>query len=141
EDLLQSSAVKQFNFPFSCVAINQGNNTFIIQHLPQMVQLSCINTICVTDIDNNGSPDLVLGGNKFGFLPQFGRQDAGYGHVLLNDNGVFKWVSPATSGLLVEGEIKDILSFNKGKSKRFLFFRNNDYPAEYEMKNAATGIR
>lgn len=141
EDLLQSSAVKQFNFPFSCVAINQGNNTFAIQHLPQMVQLSCINTICVTDIDNNGSPDLVLGGNKFGFLPQFGRQDASFGHVLLNDKGVFKWVSPVKSGLLVEGEIKDILSFNKGKSKRFLFFRNNDYPVEYGMKNAATGIR
>ncbi|HRP56762.1 hypothetical protein, partial [Agriterribacter sp.] len=68
-------------------------------------------------------------------------QDASFGHVLLNDNGVFKWVSPARSGLRVEGEIKDILSFNKEKDKYFLFFRNNDYPVQYEMKNAPVGIR
>ncbi|HRN55314.1 MAG TPA: VCBS repeat-containing protein [Agriterribacter sp.] len=141
EELLRASTVKQFNFPFSCVAINQGNNRFTIQHLPQMVQLSCVNTICVTDINNDGAPDLVLGGNKFGFLPQFGRLDASFGHVLLNNKGVFQWVDPAKSGLLIEGEIKDILSFNKGKNKHFLFFRNNDFPVEYGMNNAATGIR
>lgn len=140
-DLLQSSTVKQFTFPFSCVAINQGNNTFTIQHLPRMVQFSAINAICVTDLDSNGTPDLVLGGNKFNFLPQLGRLDASLGHVLLNNKGVFEWVSPARSGLSVDGEIKDILSFKKGRNKCFLFFRNNDYPVKYEMQNAPARIR
>lgn len=132
EDVIRSATVKQFNFPSSCIAINKGNNTFSIQKLPQMVQLSCVNAIAVTDIDNNGAADIVLGGNNFGFLPQFGRQDASYGHVLLNDKtGVFTWVSPVKSGLLVEGEVRDIISLDK--NKRFIFLRNNDFPLLYEV--------
>lgn len=105
EDVIRSATVKQFNFPSSCIAINKGNNTFSIQKLPQMVQLSCVNAIAVTDIDNNGAADIVLGGNNFGFLPQFGRQDASYGHVLLNDKtGVFTWVSPVKSGRLLKAK-------------------------------------
>ncbi len=30
-------------------------------------------------------PDLILGGNEFGFLPQFGRLDGSFGDVLMND--------------------------------------------------------
>ena len=100
-----------------------------------MVQLSCVNAVCITDIDNDGIADLVLGGNKFSFLPQFGRQDASYGHVLMGEkNGGFNWISPVKSGLLVGGETRDIISFSNRENKYFLFFRNNDFPVEYELK-------
>jgi len=37
--------------------------------------------------------DLVLGGNKFVFPPQFGRLDGSYGHVLLNEgDGKLKYI-------------------------------------------------
>ena len=50
-----------------------------------MAQLSSVNAIVLTDINNDNKPDLVLGGNMFGFPPQFGRLDGSYGHVLLNE--------------------------------------------------------
>ena len=142
EDVIRSATVKQFTYSSSCVAINEGNNKFTIQKFPQMVQLSCVNAICVTDIDNNGIVDLVLGGNKFNFLPQFGRQDASYGHVLMGEkNDGFNWISPERSGLLVDGEIRDIVPFSNGKNKFFLFLRNNDFPVKYELKGATISIK
>lgn len=135
EEVIKKATVKLFNFSSSCIAVNQGNNTFAVERLPSMVQLSSVNAIAAADINDDGFTDLVLGGNKFGFLPQFGRQDASYGHVLLNNKaGSFDWLKPTKSGLLVEGEIRDIISFNNKKNKYFIFFKNNDTPAFYEIK-------
>lgn len=134
EDVIRSSTVREFDFPSSCIAVNQGNNSFSIYKLPQMVQLSSVNAICTTDIDGDGAIDLILGGNDFNFLPQFGRQDASYGNVLLNDKaGGYNWIGPLKSGLLVEGEVRDIITFGSGNKKYFIFFRNNDFPEEFEL--------
>ena len=85
---------------------------------------------------SDGYIDIIAGGNKFGILPQFGRLDASYGHVLINNkNGAFTWEKPAESGIIVPGETKNIISFNKGNNKYFLFLRNNDYPIIYELIN------
>ena len=48
-----------------------------------MVQLSSVNAIEITDVNNDNKADLITGGNLFTFPPQFGRLDASYGHVLL----------------------------------------------------------
>ena len=74
--LLGKSIIRQFDYPSSCVAYNQGNGQFRIEKLPAMSQLSCINVIRVLDVNEDGRPDLVTGGNQFGFLPQFEKLDA-----------------------------------------------------------------
>ncbi|CAA9537571.1 MAG: hypothetical protein AVDCRST_MAG96-4039, partial [uncultured Segetibacter sp.] len=84
EDAVQKCAVKKFNYSSSCIALNEGKGRFTIQKLPHQVQLSCVNAIKCSDINNDGKPDLILGGNEFGFLPQFSRLDASYGHILIN---------------------------------------------------------
>jgi enediyne biosynthesis protein E4 len=131
-EVLNHTLVKQFNYSSSIIAINEGNGKFSIKKLPPMVQLSSVNAIQCMDINGDGSPDLVLGGNEFGFLPQFGRLDASFGHVLLNDGkGGFTWVDPKQSGLQLPGQIRDIGKIS-GKDKRWLLFlRNSDYPALY----------
>jgi hypothetical protein len=76
-----------------------------------------------------------MAGNRFVFSPQFERQDASFGHVLLNDKkGNFTWVDPSRSGLQVPGEVKDIVQFKSVDNNYLLFLRNNDYPAMYEIK-------
>ena len=41
------------------------------------------------------------------FLPQFGRLDGSFGHVLLGDGkGGFTWIDPRRSGLLLPGQIR-----------------------------------
>jgi len=37
------------------------------------ITYSSVNAILCTDVDGDGHPDIVAGGNEFGFLPQFGR--------------------------------------------------------------------
>jgi hypothetical protein len=136
DEVIKKSTVKEFNYPSSIVAINNGNGDFKIQKLPLMTQLSSVNSIHPMDINNDGNTDLVLGGNLFTFLPQFERLDASFGDVLLNDGkGNFKWIEQKKSGLNVEGMVRDIVELPAKDGKNILFLRNNDYPVLYRLKS------
>jgi len=135
--LLSKSLVKEFNYTSSCIAINNGNGNFAIHELPFMVQLSSVNAIECIDINKDGFMDLVMGGNKSGFLPQFGRLDASFGHVMINNGkGDFTWLDPASSGLDIPGEIKDIKTITNNNGTYLLFLRNNDYPVLYSVNKS-----
>jgi hypothetical protein len=136
EDLLKSSQVKKFNYCPSIVAINQGNGQFNIQRLPVRVQLSSVNAIQSTDLNGDGFPDLILGGNEFGFLPQFGRLDGSFGDVLINDGkGNFTWMGNTSSGLNVMGQVRDIELIRGSQKTRVLFLINDEVPVLYELKS------
>ncbi len=140
-DLLNKSIVKVFNYGSSIVAFNKGNGHFVIQKLPPLTQTSSINAIHQIDINHDGYMDLVIGGNKFGFPPQFGRLDASYGDILINDHkGGFTRLDYSQSGLEVRGEVKDILEIPAGKKDCLLFLINNDYPALYEIKEKSKNL-
>jgi len=134
-DLLAKAKIKKFNYPQSCVAINNGDGNFSIQPLPAMSQLSCINVFYTMDLNNDKLPDLVTGGNQFGFLPQFERLDASFGDVLINNgNGKFTWQDDAMTGLNLRGQVRDIVEV-KSKNKKFiLILQNNEFPVLYEVK-------
>jgi hypothetical protein len=135
KELVNGSEVKKFNYCSSIVALNDGKGSFEVQKLPAMVQLSSVNAVYCTDINNDDKKDLILGGNKFGFPPQFGRLDASLGHILVNKgNGEWEWQWSEKSGLNIRGEIRDIKQI-KGKDKRYiLFVQNNQSPALYQLK-------
>lgn len=134
EEDIKRSVVKQFNYASSSVALNDGKGNFTVQKLPVPVQLSSINTILCTNINNDNLPDLVMGGNEFNLLPQFCRLDASFGHVLLNKGkGSFEPLNTNKSGLMLRGQIRDIVEL-KGKNKNnILFLQNNEYPVLYQL--------
>ncbi|MEO5582531.1 MAG: VCBS repeat-containing protein, partial [Saprospiraceae bacterium] len=135
KEQIEKSIVKKFNFGSSIIAINNGQGNFTIQKLPSRVQLSSVNAIECIDINKDNKPDLIMGGNMFGFPPQFGRLDASYGHVLINHgNGKFEWVEPKMSGLKLSGEIKDIKEITGRDSRYILVVQNDQFPALYEVK-------
>ena len=113
-----------------------GNGKFEIQKLPVCAQLSNINSVCVKDINEDGFPDLVIGGNEDNFPPQFGRLDASFGDVLINNGkGDFISLNSKQSGVKVKGIVRDICEI-RGRDKSYiLFLRNNDFPVLYQMKN------
>ena len=131
---LDSSMIRRFDYCPSVIAFNRGHGRFDIQPLPVMVQLSSVNAIQCTDVNGDGKPDLVMGGNDFGFLPQFGRLDASKGHVLIgNGKGAFSWIPPSHSGLHLPGQIRDIRAVHGKKPGQLsiLFFQNDEYPVLY----------
>ncbi len=135
-EVLKKSVVKTFNYASSAIAINDGKGNFQLNALPPEVQFSCVNTILCTDVNFDGKTDLIIGGNKFDFLPQFGRLDANAASVLLNDGkGKFKFMESSKSGLRLEGQVRDIKLINGKEEQYILLLRNNDYPFLYRINN------
>ena len=135
EKALKNASVLRFNYCSSIVAINKGDGTFTVQPLPVRAQLSSINAICTTDINGDGRMDLITGGNLFTFPPQFGRLDASYGDVFINNGkGEFRWMPNTTSGINLRGEVKDIKQIETKKGKRFLVAQNNETPVLFRLK-------
>jgi hypothetical protein len=134
-DVLKNCIVKVFNYSSSVVAYNKGEWNFLVKKLPAQVQFSCTNKILATDLNKDGKNDLIIGGNKFGFQPQFSRLDASYGNVLLNiGGGNFNNLAPKNSGVKLTGEIRDILEIPGANQRFLLFLQNNDYPVLYQIK-------
>ncbi|MEO8720930.1 MAG: VCBS repeat-containing protein [Ginsengibacter sp.] len=134
--MLQKAVIKQFNYPSSIVAINQGKGHFLIKKLPRMAQLSSINAINTMDVDGDGTLDLVLGGNLYTFLPQFERLDASFGGVLINDGkGDFKWVDQRKTGLNVKGMVRSIVQIPGKEGVQILFLVNDSFPVLYKLHN------
>jgi enediyne biosynthesis protein E4 len=134
EQSIKTATVHTFNYCSSAVAINNGKGGFEVKPLPVYVQLSSVNAICVSDVNNDGKADLLLGGNMFTFPPQFGRLDASYGHVLLGDGkGNFTYVENKNTGLMTKGEIKDIQQVNTKYGNNYLITQNDSIPVLYQL--------
>lgn len=130
---MKKAASFSFTYPSSCIAWNEGGGKFTIQKLPLPVQLSCVNALVISDVNNDGKKDLLLGGNEFNFLPQFSQLDASYGHVLINKGQrVFEVVEK--SGIDIRGEVKDIVEISLKGKRQFLFLQNNNYPVLYQLR-------
>jgi hypothetical protein len=141
EAMLKTSVVKIFNYASSIVAINEGNGRFTIRKLPPMVQLSSVNAIRCTDLNGDGYPDLILGGNEFGFLPQFGRLDGSFGDALINDGkGNFTFLKNARTGFNMLGQVRDIALIKGLKNTRVLFLINDQYPVLYDIQRSQSAI-
>lgn len=134
KDIIKNSTVKNFNYPGSCIAFNEGNGNFSIQKLPAGVQFSSVNAILCTDINQDGKPDLIVGGNQFGFQPQFGRLDASQGDVLINKGDKhFTSIPSDQSGIRLQGEIRDIVEVPGRKIRYILILQNNETPALFKI--------
>jgi hypothetical protein len=135
QEVLAKSRPLQFNYCSSIIAINDGKGHFTIKALPLFAQLSSINAICPADINGDGRIDLLMGGNKFTFPPQFGRLDASYGHLLLNNGGGnFTYIENKKTGINLKGEIKDIKEILTPRGKRYLVAQNDSIPVLYHLK-------
>jgi hypothetical protein len=138
QEVLSNARQLKFNFCASIVAVNKGDGAFDVQVLPVMTQLSSVNAICMSDVNQDGKPDLILGGNMFSFPPQFGRLDASYGHVLINNGkGGYHYMENRFSGITVKGEIKDITALKTQNGVQFLITRNDSIPVIYRLKKKA----
>lgn len=134
-ELIKTCKVKQFNYCASVIAINEGNGKFSIQKLPATLQLSSVNAVHCTDLDGDGRKDILLGGNEYGFLPQFERLDAGRGAVMLNKgNAKFTLLTGEESGVEINGQVRNIQEVRNGADKQILFLRNDMYPVLYKIR-------
>lgn len=132
---IEQAHVLEFNYASSCIAYNKKEQQFTVTPLPTIVQFSSVNAIQCFDVNGDGKKDLVLGGNQFYLQPQFGRLDASYGQVLLNEGkGSWNVLLPSISGLEIRGEVKDIIHFNTADGSELLFLQNDELPQLYKIR-------
>ncbi|OLY91565.1 Repeat domain-containing protein [Cnuella takakiae] len=110
----------------SSLLINEGSR-FSLKPLPLEAQFSMANGILYKDFTGDGKEDILLTGNFYPFRVQQGRSDASIGSLLMgNGKGSFTPVAASKSGLLVKGDVRDMLELNGGKKTWIVVSKNND---------------
>jgi hypothetical protein len=130
EDILAgklSSLKKMTASTLSSAIINNVNGKLVLSKLPATLQCSPVFSFATGDFNKDGKTDIISAGNFYGVLPYEGRYDASYGNILLNNGAGFQNVSVLNSGLVLEGEIRDIKKLKTAKNKTlYVFARNNN---------------
>jgi hypothetical protein len=107
--------------------INDGTGHFTRKQLPLEVQFSPVYAVEVGDYNDDGNPDILLGGNLFSVKPEVGRYDASYGSLLMGDGkGGFSYIPAKSSGFHLDGEVRDIMEVTTLKGKILVVARSND---------------
>lgn len=126
---IKQCEVKTITHMASVIAYNEGNGKFSFVRLPLSMQLSSVNALYVTDLNKDGRPDIVSGGNRFNLLPQFCRLDASFGNVVFNEGDrIWRDIPSSQSGLVITGQIRDIKPVKVQQQSYLLFLQNNDRP-------------
>jgi hypothetical protein len=106
---IKQAMMRQATYFKSAIAMNNGNGQFTMQELPPEVQFSCVCAIWCGDVNGDQRNDILLAGNDDGFIPQFSKLDASFGHTLINTgNGKFERMENRKSGFSVRGSAKTI---------------------------------
>ena len=115
---------------------NLGNGQFKIHALTLAAQFSVLSGIVAEDIDGDGKKDLLLSGNYYPWRVQWGRMDASMGLFCKGDGkGNFAPLQYAQTGLLLQGDIRDMVAVQTSENKSLLIAsKNNDKVQVIKMK-------
>ncbi|AFK02771.1 ASPIC/UnbV domain protein [Emticicia oligotrophica DSM 17448] len=112
----------------SIMLINDGKGNFEVKALPIEAQYSRMAAIETGDFDNDGILDILLAGNFYDVLPEWGRFDASYGVFLKGKGkGVFQSIKTSDSGFKTVGQVRKMYKLKTGANKEVLVLaKNND---------------
>ena len=119
----------------TCYIENLGNGIFFKHTMPIEAQFAPVNTILCHDFDGDGHTDLLFAGNEYQTEVMTGRYDASYGLFLKgNSNRDFIAYSPAQSGFVVNGDVKNMKLLNTTKAGNLVLVAiNNDSLKTYRV--------
>lgn len=125
DDELEGAQLLEVN-KFESVYLENKNGAFVAHDLPNAAQVSKLFALTVTDINGDGKPDILGGGNFLGVSMYQGRYDSSDGLLLVNDGrGNFQSRSAVDSGFLLDGEIRGIRQIKGAKQSLWVVARNN----------------
>ncbi len=134
KQLLDKATLKTVSTSTSYVAYNLGKGNFKLQPLPMQAQLSSIKTISFLNANADQLPDIVIGGNEFGFQPQLGRLDASTGELLINQKDHFT-MATAPAGLQLNGQVRYAEVIDITAQPHFLVLHNDREPMLYHFNS------
>ncbi|MFT4565827.1 MAG: hypothetical protein ACI9FN_000780, partial [Saprospiraceae bacterium] len=118
--------LKAYTFA-SAVLENKGNGSFEIRALPNLAQLSSVNSIEVIDANRDGFKDILIAGNLYAAEIETPRNDASIGLLLLGSKvGVYTPVPVNESGFFAQGDVKSMTPIQIKGSRGYLIGKNDD---------------
>lgn len=126
-DILNRSVKLNARILQSCIFINSGKGRFDVIPLPGEAQFSPVYAIFADDLDQDGTCDILLGGNQYRSKPELGIYDASYG-LFLKGIAPADWkpLGPEDSGLFIRGEIRDFCKLIINGRSVIAVAKNND---------------
>ncbi|MEJ1237961.1 VCBS repeat-containing protein [Chryseolinea sp. T2] len=110
----------------SSLLINQGDGKFDLRPLPSQAQFAPLNGTAITDVNGDGSPDIIGVGNNYAWETLSGRHDAGIGICMLGDGrGNFVSVPPVTSGFFANKDARALAGLKLASGDRLWIVTNN----------------
>jgi hypothetical protein len=127
EEQQMDKAEKRHAYEFrSGIFLNDGEGGFSFDPLPAQAQFSPIQALMLLDFDEDGKLDILSGGNLYEVNIQRGRYDADYGTLMHNaGNAHFTVVPPIRSGVMIEGQVRDIQKIRLQGQEVIMISRNN----------------
>jgi hypothetical protein len=121
QEMMSNTIVLKSNETRSGYFENNGTVKFIFHPFSALAQEAPVNTIEISDVNADGLNDIIIGGNEYQANVMTGRYDASYGLLLKGSNkGRFEAVAPAKSGLVIDGDVRDLKMITVGKRKILL---------------------
>ena len=131
---LERSALLQVQTLRTTVFYNNGHGVFTHSPLPLRAQIAPVYGVEALDLNGDGVLDLVLGGNLHEVQPEWGRYDASRGTVLLSTGPRnYEVLTVQESGLNIEGQVRDIVSYERDGEKYILVSRVSGPMEEYKI--------
>ena len=111
----------------SSVALRAKDGRFSLHSLPIEAQFAPVYASLARDFDGDGHTDILLGGNQHGVPPMLGRYDASHGLLLRGTGGGrFAAMDLGTSGIAIEGQIRDLAALRYDAGTAVVVARNHD---------------
>ena len=121
-DVYQTALIKELRELSSAIYWGSDNG-FTKNSLAPEIQYANVSSILLEDTDNNGTIDIIIGGNQSKIKPQFGPLESSNGWILKQQkNGIFE--KPTSLG--VKGEIRSIISFKNKDQYSIILGINNE---------------
>ncbi len=105
---------------------------FVLQPMPAALQTAPVLAFCTVDLNGDGLPEVLAGGNRYKVQPYIGRFDASFGWLLRNEGqGNFTSQLPEESGFYAPGDIRSMELLPGGQY--LLVGRNNERGMVFEI--------
>ena len=129
EKALKTAAKVEVFETRSSIAWGGPNGRFTLQPLPIEAQFAPLFASLIHDFNGDQFIDIMMGGNFYQSKPEIGKYDATYGLLFLgrHQRG-FEVASSLSSGLNIEGAIRDIQMVQVGTKRVVAVLRNDDGP-------------
>jgi len=127
---ISSTSVLEIEELRSSFLENAGDGTFQIKPLPDMMQLSMINSFLYDDFNGDGSMEVLATGNFYPYRVSLGKQDASMGTFAKFSGNTFRILEDNT---WLSGDIRDAKIMNFKNAIRLIVSRNDDAASLYQM--------